>query len=254
MRNFTHQILLGLVFLHSHKVVHCDIKGANILISEDGIIKLTDFNSSRLIGDLIYGGDAPLHSIAGTPHFMAPEVIRQSGHGAKADIWSVGCTVIQMLTAAPPWNEHSNRQTIFRVVSTSGKAPRLPNKISEECKEFLDACFHFEPRERPDAVSLLNYVFCSQVGTGAVYTESDGAGSVCAICKRACDAHVSTNGYVCYVYDADADGWCSLCGREREQHVGQFQYCPVWVSASTKIVRQRRGGSAGSRRLSISLN
>ena len=79
-------------------IVHCDIKGGNILVTNCGVIKLADFNSSKQLGNIANGGSNPLRSLLGTPQFMAPEVIRQTGHGKKADVWSVGCTVVQMLT------------------------------------------------------------------------------------------------------------------------------------------------------------
>jgi serine/threonine protein kinase len=67
-------------------------------VTEHGIIKLADFNSSKELGNIAVAGSNPLRSLLGTPQFMAPEVIRQTGHGKKADIWSVGCTVLQMLS------------------------------------------------------------------------------------------------------------------------------------------------------------
>jgi len=98
VRLYTRQIVVGLEFLHSKGIVHCDIKGGNILVTEDGVIKLADFNSSKQLGNIAAVGSNPLRSLLGTPQFMAPEVIKQTGHGKKADIWSVGCTVVQMLT------------------------------------------------------------------------------------------------------------------------------------------------------------
>ena len=159
VRTYTNQVLKGLAFLHMHNVVHCDVKGGNILVSEDGVIKLADFNSSKLLGGISWGGDAPLRSIAGTPQFMAPEVIRQTGHGAKADIWSVGCTVIQMLTAAAPWNEISNTHVILRQVGTGRVRPAFPAGISADCVSFLDQCFQLDPDCRPDAETLLQHPF-----------------------------------------------------------------------------------------------
>jgi len=109
VRKYTKQILDGLDFLHSRGIVHCDIKGGNLLVTEDGVVKLADFNSSKLLDYVAGGGSNQLKSMLGTPQFMAPEVIRQTGHGKKADIWSVGCTVIQMLTSSPPWEEITNK-------------------------------------------------------------------------------------------------------------------------------------------------
>ena len=168
VRKYTYQVLLGLEFLHEHKIVHCDIKGGNILVSEDGVIKLADFNSSKLIGDISWGGNAPLRSIAGTPQFMAPEVIRQSGHGAKADIWSVGCTVIQMITAAAPWNDVSNTHAIFRQVGSGRMKPSYPSDVSADCTSLLDACFQLDADARPSASELKRHAFFANLDLATI--------------------------------------------------------------------------------------
>jgi serine/threonine protein kinase len=73
---------------------------------------------------------------------MAPEVVRKSGHGKPADIWSLGCCVIEMLTAKPPWIEHGkNAKTIMNLIKTSTEPPTYPDNISDECRSFLDYCF-----------------------------------------------------------------------------------------------------------------
>jgi len=138
-------------------IVHCDIKGGNILVTEDGIIKLADFNSSKQLGNIAGGGSNPLRSLLGTPQFMAPEVIRQTGHGKKADIWSVGCTCIQMLTGAPPWDEISNKITLMFHIASCKTPPQPPDNVSEEAAEFLRHVLQIEPRDRPGCQELLGF-------------------------------------------------------------------------------------------------
>ena len=108
VRLYSKQILEGLEYLHSHNVIHRDIKGANVLVDSNGICKLADFGGAKKI----YGNDVNetgnYNSIKGTPYWMAPEIIKQTGHGRKADIWSFGCTVIEMATGRPPWSEQKN--------------------------------------------------------------------------------------------------------------------------------------------------
>ncbi len=96
IRVYAKQILHGLDYLHRQKIMHRDIKGANILVDNHGVIKLADFGASKKIEDLATIGGS--RSIRGTPNYMAPEVIRQLGHGRAADIWSLGCVVIEMAT------------------------------------------------------------------------------------------------------------------------------------------------------------
>ena len=102
MRKYVAQLLVGLKYLHEQQVIHCDIKAANILVDDRGTIKLADFGSSKRLDSMGMINNGNL-SLRGTPYFMAPEVIMQIGHGRKADIWSVGCTILQMVTGQPPW-------------------------------------------------------------------------------------------------------------------------------------------------------
>ena len=96
----------GLEYLHAHDVVHRDIKGANVLVDCNGICKLADFGGAKKIYSA--ANKEQYTSLRGTPYWMAPEVIKQTGHGRKADIWSVGCTVIEMATGKPPWSQYKN--------------------------------------------------------------------------------------------------------------------------------------------------
>ncbi|GFZ08831.1 NPK1-related protein kinase 2 [Actinidia rufa] len=103
IRMYTKQLLLGLEYLHKNGIMHRDIKGANILVDNKGCIKLADFGASKKVVELVTITGAK--SMKGTPYWMAPEVILQTGHSFSADIWSVGCTVIEMATGKPPWSQ-----------------------------------------------------------------------------------------------------------------------------------------------------
>lgn len=105
IRTYTTQILEGLEYLHANNVVHRDIKGANILVDNDGMCKLADFGSAKKIAGF---GKERYASIRGTPNWMAPEVIKSKGHGRFSDIWSIGCTVIEMATGKPPWVKYND--------------------------------------------------------------------------------------------------------------------------------------------------
>jgi serine/threonine protein kinase len=104
---------------------------------------------------------APLSSIIGTPYWMAPEVIKQKGHGTPADIWSLGCTVIEMLTGAPPFSEYPEPQAAMFHIAQSQTGPTLPSTASTTGRDFLALCFHIEPSSRAVTDDLLKHAFAT---------------------------------------------------------------------------------------------
>ncbi len=117
-----------------------DIKGANILLDKDGAIKLADFGASKKLQGLL-NATGGLRSLKGTPYYMAPEVIRQTGHGRQADIWSVGCTVYEMLTGKPPYHEIQDQVSALFHIASATSPPALPPGLSTEAQDFLSLCF-----------------------------------------------------------------------------------------------------------------
>jgi serine/threonine protein kinase len=147
---FVKQILEGLVYLHNQGIIHRDIKGANLLLTKNGIIKLADFGYS------ILNDKNKANSIVGTSCWMAPEVIEQKGNiSPKCDIWSLGSTIIQLLTTQPPYYEFDAMAAMFRIVRD--KCPPLPNGISDNLRDFLLRCFEKDPENRASAKELLKH-------------------------------------------------------------------------------------------------
>ncbi|XVF57436.1 hypothetical protein PTKIN_Ptkin06aG0205100 [Pterospermum kingtungense] len=157
IRTFTKQLLLGLEYLHKNGIMHRDIKGANILVDNKGNIKLADFGASKQVVELATISGAK--SMKGTPYWMAPEVILQTGHSFSADIWSVGCTVIEMATGKPPWSEQYQEVAALFYVGTTKSHPPIPEHLSTEAKDFLLTCLQKEPELRPAASELLKHPF-----------------------------------------------------------------------------------------------
>ncbi|KAF6143529.1 hypothetical protein GIB67_029698 [Kingdonia uniflora] len=158
VRNFTRHILSGLAYLHSTKTIHRDIKGANLLVDATGVVKLADFGMAKILT----GQKADL-SMKGSPYWMAPEVIQavmqkdSNGDLALAvDIWSLGCTIIEMLNGKPPWSEFEGAAAMFKVLR---ETPPVPETLSEAGKDFLKLCFKKNPAERPTASMLLEHRF-----------------------------------------------------------------------------------------------
>lgn len=154
IRIYTRQILSGLAYLHSKNTVHRDIKGANLLADTSGKIKLADFGMAKHIN----GPATPL-SLKGSPYWMAPELMMQknTGHDLAVDIWSLGCTVIEMATGKPPWSEYEGAAAMFKVFKS--EVPSIPDTLSAEGKDFIAQCLHRNPAERPTASQLLDHPF-----------------------------------------------------------------------------------------------
>jgi serine/threonine protein kinase len=115
------QVLQGLVYLHEQGVIHRDIKGANILTTKDGTVKLADFGVATK-------SNVNEYSVVGTPYWMAPEVIELSGASTSSDIWSLGCTVIELLDGRPPYHKLQPMPALFRIVNDDH--PPLPEGAS----------------------------------------------------------------------------------------------------------------------------
>ncbi|KAJ7097890.1 ste11-like protein [Mycena belliarum] len=154
VKNFVRQILEGLNYLHERDIIHRDIKGANILVDNKGGIKISDFGISKKVEDnLMTGNRMHRPSLQGSVFWMAPEVVKQSGHTRKADIWSVGCLVVEMLTGEHPWATLTQMQAIFKIGSSA--KPTIPSDISSDAQDFLLLTFELDHEARPSAAELL---------------------------------------------------------------------------------------------------
>jgi serine/threonine protein kinase len=118
------QVLQGLQYLHDQGVIHRDIKGANILTTKDGKVKLADFGVST---STLAGPDKEAQ-VVGTPYWMAPEIIELSGATPASDIWSLGCTVIELLSGKPPYHHLQAMPALFAIVNDDH--PPLPEGVS----------------------------------------------------------------------------------------------------------------------------
>ncbi|XP_072822233.1 mitogen-activated protein kinase kinase kinase 4 isoform X2 [Vicugna pacos] len=161
IRLYSKQIAIAINVLHEHGIVHRDIKGANIFLTSSGLIKLGDFGCSVKLKNNAQTMPGEVNSTLGTAAYMAPEVITRAkgeGHGRAADIWSLGCVVIEMVTGKRPWHEYEhNFQIMYKV--GMGHKPPIPERLSPEGKDFLSHCLESEPRRRWTASQLLDHSF-----------------------------------------------------------------------------------------------
>ena len=168
IRNFVRQILTGLSYLHGRDIIHRDIKGANVLVDNKGNIKISDFGISKrveasaLLQPPKNGGHIHRPSLQGSVFWMAPEVVKQTSYTRKADIWSLGCLIVEMFTGTHPFPNCSQLQAIFQIGNSSAK-PTTPENASEEGKAFLRQTFEIDHEKRPSADELLLSPFLKQI-------------------------------------------------------------------------------------------
>jgi len=148
-------ILKGLSYLHTHEppISHRDLKGSNVLVDLNFTAKLADFGCSKC--DV----SSKTFSTQGSVLWMAPEVLQGCGYGRAADVWSFGCTVIEMATAGDPWGPGAfeNQLQAIYAVGASERTPPVPEDAPAPVRELLDNCLRRTPDERPTAVQLLDF-------------------------------------------------------------------------------------------------
>ncbi|KAJ2611310.1 ATP binding [Coemansia sp. RSA 1365] len=166
VRTYTGQIIEGLVYLHEQGIIHRDIKGGNVLIDQDGSVKISDFGISKRVDEVVVAAAAATAgrraSLQGSVFWMAPEVVKDTKYTVKGDVWSLGCLVIEMMTGAHPFPDLDQMQALY-TIGQRGR-PRMPNGISDAGQNFLDQALQLDLDLRPTAKELAVHDFvCTDV-------------------------------------------------------------------------------------------
>ncbi|KAF0935080.1 hypothetical protein E2562_030324, partial [Oryza meyeriana var. granulata] len=165
-RGVVRRVVAALRYLHNVAgVVHGDVKGRNVLVGCDGGsgAKLADFGAARLVSDA-----AVPRGPLGTPAWMAPEVARGGAPTPASDVWSLGCTAVELLTGKRPWSELGGACEVGELlflIGFGGKRPELPACVSDSCRDFLDRCLRRDAGERWSCEQLLRHPFLSAADT-----------------------------------------------------------------------------------------
>nr|XP_019921177.2 STE20-like serine/threonine-protein kinase isoform X1 [Crassostrea gigas] len=160
IRYVCNKMCRGLEFLHSNKVIHRDLKAGNVLLTGEGDVKLADFGVSAKNTRTNQRRD----SFIGTPYWMAPEVImcetlKDSPYDFKADIWSLGITLIEFAQIEPPNHDMHPMRVLIKIQKSDPPTLAKPSKWSKNFNQFISKCLVKNPDSRPTAVELLEHPF-----------------------------------------------------------------------------------------------
>nr|VVW58194.1 unnamed protein product [Nymphaea colorata] len=159
VRRYAREILEGLAHVHRHAFVHCDIKPSNILVDPSSGVKIADFGLAKRSGEKASGKP----TIQGTPMYISPEVAAGEEPEPPSDVWSLGCTLVELASGKPPWEVPAGDggsvvQLLYRI-GISEESPEIPSNLSEQGKDFLRRCLERDPRRRWTADMLLRHEF-----------------------------------------------------------------------------------------------
>ncbi|XP_066595242.1 neither inactivation nor afterpotential protein C isoform X2 [Prorops nasuta] len=153
------EIIKALVHLHEHNVIHRDIRGNNIMLTKEGGVRLVDFGLSRNIE----GEMGQRRTCIGSPSWMAPEVVMGKGYGARADVWAIGITAIELADGKPPFQDMNPTRALFQIVRNPPPGLYRPANWSQNFNDFIAECLEKNPDNRPFMSEIMEHPFLSEL-------------------------------------------------------------------------------------------
>ena len=159
-------VLKGLIHIHKINLIHRDIKGANIMLSEDGYAKLGDFGVGIQMTDEEYRT-----SKKGSPYWMSPQVILNKNYDTKTDIWSLGITCMELVEGEPPYGDLKPEEVMEKIANNPPKASDIIDvkEHTEDFMNFIDLCLEIDPKKRASADILIKHPFITKLAKGKDY-------------------------------------------------------------------------------------
>jgi len=163
------ETLRGLAYLHEMKIIHCDVKAANILLTNNGQVKLADFG----VSEQIQRGTMKItpSDFVGSPLYMAPEVIQHDKYNNKADIWSLAISLIEMAEGRPPNYDITNMTALLQLPKRPPPKLKNPKLWSPMFNDFLAKALVKDPESRPDAIAMMQHPFAQSASGPSVLTK-----------------------------------------------------------------------------------
>ena len=151
-------VILAFDYLHEKGVIYRDLKPENLLLDSAGYVKLTDFGFSRQLeeGEVAW-------TFCGTPEYVAPEIITNKSHDLRADIWSLGILVFELLTGAPPFTQRNSSGQVYPEILKGMRSVHFPGCISSSASEIIRQCCRLSPGQRPSLHHLKHFMWFSEL-------------------------------------------------------------------------------------------
>uniref|UniRef100_A0A2C9JP73 Serine/threonine-protein kinase PLK4 n=1 Tax=Biomphalaria glabrata TaxID=6526 RepID=A0A2C9JP73_BIOGL len=151
-RRLMRQIVEGILYLHSHGILHRDLSLSNLLLNKEMNVKIADFG----LATQLEGPEEKHFTMCGTPNYISPEIAMRSAHGLEADVWSLGCMLYTFLVGRPPFDTDAVKSTLNRVISAEY---RLPSHLSPEAKDLIQGLLCKNPKDRIPLIEILAHKF-----------------------------------------------------------------------------------------------